>query len=73
MSDGALIEGFFDAASGTVSYVLADPTTGRAAVVDPVLGFDYRSGTTVASRWKRHHSDMPYPPADSRARPQPAT
>ena len=46
MTAGALIEGFFDDASGTVSYVLADPTTGRAAIVDPVLGFDYRSGST---------------------------
>ena len=48
MTAGALIEGFFDDASGTVSYVLADPTTGRAAIVDPVLGFDYRSGSTDA-------------------------
>ena len=39
------IEPFFDAATGTVSYVLADTTSGQAAVIDPVLDFDPKSGT----------------------------
>lgn len=32
--------------SGTWSYVVADPATGRAALVDPVLDFDAKSGRT---------------------------
>lgn len=35
---------FFDPATGTVSYVLADNATGAAAAIDPVLDFDARSG-----------------------------
>jgi glyoxylase-like metal-dependent hydrolase (beta-lactamase superfamily II) len=34
------IEPFFDAATGTVSYVLADTISGQAAVIDPVLDFE---------------------------------
>jgi glyoxylase-like metal-dependent hydrolase (beta-lactamase superfamily II) len=40
------IEGFFDPGTGTVSYVFADPASRRAAIVDPVLGYDFKSGTT---------------------------
>ena len=40
------IEAFFDAPTGTVSYVVSDPGTGRAAVVDPVLGYDFKAGRT---------------------------
>ncbi len=40
------IEAFFDAATGTVSYVVSDDATGAAAVIDPVLDFDVRSGHT---------------------------
>jgi glyoxylase-like metal-dependent hydrolase (beta-lactamase superfamily II) len=36
------IEPFFDATTGTVSYVLADPSSGQVAVIDPVLDFDQR-------------------------------
>ena len=39
------IEPFFDAATGTVSYVLADTVSAQAAVIDPVLDFEPRSGT----------------------------
>lgn len=39
------IEPFFDVLTGTVSYVLADMASGRAAVIDPVLDFDPKSGT----------------------------
>jgi glyoxylase-like metal-dependent hydrolase (beta-lactamase superfamily II) len=39
-------QGFFDEPTGTVSYVLWCHATRRAAVVDPVLGFDFRSGRT---------------------------
>ena len=40
------IEAFFDASTGTVSYVVSDDSTGGAAVIDPVLDFDVRSGRT---------------------------
>ena len=43
---GPTIEGFHDPATGTISYVFADPATRRAAIVDPVLGYDFKSGTT---------------------------
>lgn len=39
------IEAFFDTATGTVSYVLADIVGGKAAVIDPVLDFEPKSGT----------------------------
>ena len=39
------IESFFDATTGTVSYVLADTVSAQAAVIDPVLDFEPRSGT----------------------------
>jgi glyoxylase-like metal-dependent hydrolase (beta-lactamase superfamily II) len=40
------VSAFFDEATFTVTYVLSDPATGRAAVVDPVLNFDPASGRT---------------------------
>ena len=40
------IQGFHDAATGTVSYVVHDPATRQAAVIDPVLDFDPASGRT---------------------------
>jgi glyoxylase-like metal-dependent hydrolase (beta-lactamase superfamily II) len=38
------IRAFFDEPTNTVSYLIADPETKRAAIVDPVLDFDHRSG-----------------------------
>ncbi|HEX6019849.1 MAG TPA: MBL fold metallo-hydrolase [Burkholderiaceae bacterium] len=43
----ATIEAFFDPATGTVSYIVADPATAAAAIVDPVLDFDFKSGRTA--------------------------
>ena len=40
------VKGFFDAATYTISYVVADPETQRAAIVDSVLDFDPKSGRT---------------------------
>jgi len=40
------IEAFYDPTTGTVSYVVADVATGAAAIIDPVLDFDFRSGRT---------------------------
>jgi len=39
-----LIQAFFDEPTNTVSYLVADPDTGRAAVIDPVLDFDMAAG-----------------------------
>ena len=38
------IRSFFDEATNSVSYLVADPASGTAAVIDPVLGFDPVSG-----------------------------
>ncbi len=40
------IEAFFDPATWTVSYVVADTQARRAAVIDPVLDYDPKSGHT---------------------------
>jgi glyoxylase-like metal-dependent hydrolase (beta-lactamase superfamily II) len=40
------IASFFDGQTWTVSYVISDRETGRAAIVDPVLDFDFKSGHT---------------------------
>jgi glyoxylase-like metal-dependent hydrolase (beta-lactamase superfamily II) len=42
----AQIQAFFDPRTSTVTYVVADPATRRAAVVDPVLDYDFKSGRT---------------------------
>ena len=38
------VEAFFDEPTFTFSYLVSDPATGRAAIVDPVLEFDQPSG-----------------------------
>ncbi|BAJ81961.1 hypothetical protein ACMV_26140 [Acidiphilium multivorum AIU301] len=38
------LQAFFDEATHTVSYLVADPATRRAAVIDPVLDYDAGSG-----------------------------
>ena len=44
MSTRADIDAFFDEATNTVSYLVADPVTRRAAVIDPVLDYEHRTG-----------------------------
>jgi glyoxylase-like metal-dependent hydrolase (beta-lactamase superfamily II) len=44
MAAGPHISAFFDAPTNTVSYLVSDPETADAAVIDPVLGFDPASG-----------------------------
>ncbi len=39
-----VIEAFFDEPTNTVSYLVWDPSTKIAAVIDPVLDYDHRSG-----------------------------
>jgi glyoxylase-like metal-dependent hydrolase (beta-lactamase superfamily II) len=40
------VQGFFDEATFTASYVVSDPATKRAAIIDSVLDFDQPSGRT---------------------------
>lgn len=42
----AQIRSFFHEPTFTVSYLVSDPETGTAAVIDPVLDFDQKSGRT---------------------------
>ena len=41
-----IVDAFFDEATNTVTYVVADPATGAAAIIDSVLDFDAASGRT---------------------------
>jgi glyoxylase-like metal-dependent hydrolase (beta-lactamase superfamily II) len=43
---GASVQHFYHQPSGTLSYVVSDPATSMAAVIDPVLGFSIVSGRT---------------------------
>ena len=47
------VEGFFHAASNTISYVVRDPNSDACAVIDSVLDLDYASGTIGYT-----HADM---------------
>jgi len=42
------IKAFFDEPTNTVSYLVSDPDTKRAAIVDPVLDYDHASGKASA-------------------------
>lgn len=44
MSSQPQIQAFFDEPTNTVSYLVSDPATGLAAVIDPVLDYDHPSG-----------------------------
>ncbi|PZR12938.1 MAG: MBL fold metallo-hydrolase [Azospirillum brasilense] len=44
MPTSPAVRAFHHAPTGSVAYVVSDPGTGRCAVIDPVLGFDRRSG-----------------------------
>jgi glyoxylase-like metal-dependent hydrolase (beta-lactamase superfamily II) len=46
MTARTIVQGFFDDKTWTVSYVITDGATHRAAIVDPVLDFDFKSGQT---------------------------
>jgi glyoxylase-like metal-dependent hydrolase (beta-lactamase superfamily II) len=42
-----IVTGFFEKRTCSIQYVVADPATGRAAIIDPVLDFDFKSGATA--------------------------
>lgn len=43
------VEGYFDPATSTVSYLVLDPATGHCALVDSVLDYDPKSGHTATT------------------------
>jgi glyoxylase-like metal-dependent hydrolase (beta-lactamase superfamily II) len=45
MSGQPIIRAFFDEPTNTVSYLVADPATKKAAIIDPVFDYDHNSGT----------------------------
>jgi glyoxylase-like metal-dependent hydrolase (beta-lactamase superfamily II) len=45
MAKRPIIQAFFDEPTNTVSYLVADPATKKAAIVDPVLDYDQNDGT----------------------------
>lgn len=53
MTTAPLIEAFFDEPTNTISYLVADPATHMAAVIDPVLDFDPASGLADARSAQR--------------------
>jgi glyoxylase-like metal-dependent hydrolase (beta-lactamase superfamily II) len=45
MAKQPIIRAFFDEPTNTVSYLVADPVTKKAAIIDPVLDYDHNAGT----------------------------
>ena len=41
------VKGFFDKRTWSIQYVVSDPATGKCAIIDPVLDFDEKSGSTA--------------------------
>jgi glyoxylase-like metal-dependent hydrolase (beta-lactamase superfamily II) len=46
VSQRATIQAFYDSTTSTVTYVVWDRATRQAAIIDPVLDYDYKSGHT---------------------------
>lgn len=46
---GAEVEVFFHAGTGSLTYLVWDPASGRAAVIDPVLDYDWKRARTSTS------------------------
>jgi glyoxylase-like metal-dependent hydrolase (beta-lactamase superfamily II) len=45
MPQQPIIRAFFDEPTNTVSYLVADPATKKAVIIDPVLDYDHNAGT----------------------------
>jgi glyoxylase-like metal-dependent hydrolase (beta-lactamase superfamily II) len=43
------VQGFYDERTGSIQYVVADPATGKCAIIDPVLDFEEKSGSTATT------------------------
>ena len=46
MANKAFVKTFFDAPTFTYTHVVSDPATNKAAIVDSVLNYDFKSGRT---------------------------
>ena len=46
MSARITVQAFFDSPTWTVTYVVTDNSTRRAAIIDPVLDYDFKAGRT---------------------------
>jgi glyoxylase-like metal-dependent hydrolase (beta-lactamase superfamily II) len=49
MNSGITTQAFFDPNTWTVTYVVSSNADHRAAIIDPVLDYDFKSGTTSTS------------------------
>ena len=47
------VAGFHDPRTGSIQYVVACPVTGKCAIIDPVLDFDEKSGSTATTNADR--------------------
>src|SRR3954464_3777706 len=59
------VAGFFEPRSGSIQYIVSDPETRRAAIIDPVLDFEPNSGATATrsadallAYLEAHHLDL---------------
>src|SRR3984885_1728470 len=43
------VQGFFDPRTYSVQYVVSDPATDLCAIIDPVLDYDEKSGSTATT------------------------
>ena len=49
MNANPLVKGFYDERTGSIQYVVSDPDTRDCAIIDPVLDYDEKSGSTKTS------------------------
>jgi glyoxylase-like metal-dependent hydrolase (beta-lactamase superfamily II) len=49
MKNRTTTQAFFDPKTWTVTYLVSDPSTLRAAIIDPVLDYDFKSGHTSST------------------------
>lgn len=53
MSCKPVVQGFFDKRTFSVQYVVSDPATRKCAIIDPVLDYDEKSGSTTTTNADR--------------------
>lgn len=53
MNRKPVVQGFFDKRTFSVQYVVSDPTTHKCAIIDPVLDYDEKSGSTATTNADR--------------------